>query len=362
MRVAVVNAGSATIKLALFDVDGSRVRERQRVERAWRPTAEADRAIDGLLAALEESPDAFGHRVVQGGSLVAPTLVTKALLGRLEALLPLAPLHNGVALTAMRAVRRMHPGRPSVAVFDTAFHAGRPDAAQRYAVPATFESAFEIRRYGFHGIAHRSLLESLAATLAIPPERVTAITLQLGGGCSACAIRDGRSIETTMGYSPLSGLPMPTRSGDLDPAIVLRLMRAGRTADDIERVLTEGSGLFAISGLRDMRELVAAALAGRADAALALDVFCHHLVLTIGAYATLLEGRGAIVFGGGIGANSVEVRRRIGKGLGAWNVKLYPTRNVPGATGLVATTDSRPVFAFRTDEEAVIAREVVGAL
>ncbi len=370
-RVTVVNAGSSTLKLSSLEAAGGRSRRLGQVELEWR--SDGSRAIaEVLVEGLERlgpAPDGFGHRVVHGGpDLVAPTVVTDAVEASLTALIPLAPLHNAPAVAALGEVRRRYPEVPNVAVFDTAFHANRPAVSMRYPLPPELTRALMLKRYGFHGIAHQSLVEGLAEAEAIPVERVNAVTLQLGAGCSACAVAAGRSLETSMGYTPLEGLVMATRCGSLDPAIVLRLLDAGYSADEIELQLTRRSGLTGLCGEGDMRKVLAAAAAakaagdGAADAELALALFCHRIVLTVGGYFTLLGGEGALAFGGGIGSNAPEVRERVVRGLAAWNVALDPEANRCNAPGRISAPGSRPVYLLRTDEERVIGRAVIQAL
>ena len=358
-RIAVVNTGSATLKLAQFDAGTGGLRERSGSTHEWRSPDDRDEAIERALRELGEPPDMLGHRVVHGGSRFSdPVRIDAGVEQALEELVPLAPLHNGPALGAIRVARRVFSDTPAVAVFDTAFHAHRPEVSMRYALPREWHERFGFRRYGFHGIAHASLLQSYAAAAAQTQDEVSAVTLQLGAGCSACAIRNGRSIETSMGYTPLEGLVMATRSGDIDPAIVLRLAREGYAADEIDEQLNRHSGLAGLAGSSDMREVLVGAGQGDADARLALELFAYRLVLTIGAYLTLLEGNGAIVFGGGIGEHAPEVRARVADGLAAWNVALDPARNAAGGPGRISTGESRPVYVFETREEPMIAREL----
>lgn len=364
-RVTVVNAGSSTLKLSSLEVADGRSRRLGQVELEWRRDG-SDAVAEVLVEGLERlgpAPDGFGHRVVHGGpDLVTPTVVTDAVEATLTALTPLAPLHNAPAVAALGEVRRRYPEVPSVAVFDTAFHADRPAVSMRYPLPPELTRALMLKRYGFHGIAHQSLVEGLAEVQAVPVERVNAVTLQLGAGCSACAVAAGRSLETSMGYTPLEGLVMATRCGSLDPAIVLRLLDAGYSADQIELQLTRRSGLTGLCGEGDMRRILAAAGDGAADAELALALFCHRIVLTVGGYFTLLGGEGALAFGGGIGSNAPEVRERVARGLAAWNVTLDPEANRRNGPGRISAPGSRPVYALRTDEERVIGRAVVREL
>lgn len=358
-RLVIVNTGASTLKLAAVEVNEGRVRELLHFEQDWEPQVEPDAALRMGLEALGVVPDAFGHRVVHGGAdFVEPVTLSAQIETELEALVPLAPLHNGPALAVIRELRKLYPDLPSVAVFDTAFHAQRPEVSRRYALPSSIVDRFAIRRFGFHGLAHASLVGELAQAQDLPIDEVSAVTLQLGAGCSACAIRKGHSIETTMGYTPLEGLVMATRSGDIDPAIVLRLMQSGFEADSIENELTRRSGLLALCGLSDMRAILAAEAGGDADARFALELFCHRIVLSVGAYFTLLNGEGALVFGGGVGTNSPEIRERVCQGLGAWDVELDRESNTRNEPGRISTRDSRAVFALRTNESAVIARAV----
>ena len=359
MRIAVVNTGSATLKLAQFDAGTDGLRERSSDTHEWRSPGDREDAVERALRELGEPPAIIGHRVVHGGPRFSdPVRIDAGVEQALEELVSMAPLHNGPALEAIRAARRAFPDTPSVAVFDTAFHARRPEVSMRYALPREWDERFGFRRYGFHGIAHASLLQSYAEAASQPLDAVSAVTLQLGAGCSACAIRNGRSIETSMGYTPLEGLVMATRSGDIDPAIVLTLAREGYTADEIDEQLNRRSGLSGLAGSSDMREVLKGAAGGDAGASLALELFAYRIVLTIGAYLTLLEGHGAIVFGGGIGQHAPEVRARVAEGLAAWNVALDSTLNAAGRPGRVSTGESRPVYVFETREEPMIAREL----
>ena len=359
IRIAVVNTGSATLKLAQYDAGEDGLQERSSDTHEWQSPGEREDAIERALRGLGGPPDIIGHRVVHGGArFIDPVRIDTSVEQALEELVPLAPLHNGPALDAIRVARRVFPDTPSVAAFDTAFHARRPEVSMRYALPREWHERFGFRRYGFHGIAHASLLQSYAEAASQPQDEVSAVTLQLGAGCSACAIKDGRSIETSMGYTPLEGLVMATRSGDIDPAIVLKLAREGYTPDEIDEQLNRHSGLAGLAGSSDMREVLEGAGRGDAGASLALELFAYRLVLTIGAYLTLLEGKAAIVFGGGIGEHAPEVRSRVAERLSAWNVALDPDRNTAGGPGRISTGESRPVYVFETREEPMIAREL----
>ncbi|HEX2138369.1 MAG TPA: acetate/propionate family kinase [Woeseiaceae bacterium] len=356
-RLAVVNTGSSTLKLALFETGAERLRERSNETLEWRSPDQMDETLDQALGELEAKPDMIGHRVVHGGSrFTDPVRIDRTVEDALEDLVALAPLHNAPALAGIRAARRIYPDIPSVAVFDTAFHAQRREESMRYALPQEWQEEFGFRRFGFHGIAHASLAQAYAGAASLPMREVSAVTLQLGAGCSACAILNGRSIETSMGYTPLEGLVMATRSGDIDPAIVLKLMRSGYTADDIDEQLNRRSGLLGLAGSGDMRDVLAGDERGIEAASLALKLFVHRLVMTIGAYLTLLDGKGAIVFGGGIGEHAPEVRARVAQGLTAWNVALDPGLNSQDRPGRISQEDGRGVYVFETREEEMIAK------
>jgi acetate kinase len=358
----VLNAGTATLKLAVMRVRDGRASAERRAQHDWSEGA-APEAVAAALAAIDLPIDAIGHRVVHGGSAFErPARLDSAVLREIERLTPLAPLHNARSLALIRAANEAFPGIAAFAVFDTAFHAQRSAESLHYALPAELADRFELRRFGFHGIAHASLIESLAESTGSVADEITAVTLQLGSGCSACAVLNGRSIETSMGYTPLEGLVMPRRSGDVDPAIVLRLVRAGLEPDEIEQTLTERSGLIGLAGSADVRELLSAEAGGDERARLALAVFVRRIVMTTGAYLTLLEGRGMLAFGGGIGANSPEIRRRISAGLAAWAVEIDTERNEINLPGRISKPSSRDVFMLQTDEESIMARDIARLL
>lgn len=361
--VVVLNAGTATLKVAVFEVRSGDILEVQRADCAWPEGTDAFALVRDALAAVERPIAAVGHRVVHGGdSFSATARIDAAVEQSLEELLPLAPLHNSRALEALRSTQRLLPDVPSFAAFDTAFHAVRPRGSAYYALPGEVVSSLKVRRYGFHGIAHASLVQSLAAIEHCDLHEANAVTLQLGSGCSACAVKEGRSIDTSMGYTPLEGLVMSTRCGNIDAAIVLQMFRAGHTVDDIEVQLNRRSGLLGLSGYTDMRDILAAEARGDDSARLAIEVFVHRIILFVGAYFTLLEGRGALVFGGGIGTHSPEIRARIGAGLSAWDVNLDPELNTRNAPGRISSPGARAAYVFRTNEEELIALEVAELL
>jgi acetate kinase len=359
MKVAVLNAGSGSIKAALVEVRAAatvRVRQSAEVAAGTDVGSAITAVLDGLGVA-DGGVELVGHRVVHGGRrFLEPARIDPAVERAIEELGCLAPLHNPLALEGIRVAKERFPGRPMVAVFDTAFHANRPPESLRYPLPWQVCESLDLFRYGFHGIAHASLAESLAAAEGVADAGVTAVTLQLGAGCSACAIERGRSIETSMGFSPLGGLPMATRSGDLDPGVVLGLLRHGYEIEELEDMLTRGSGLEGMAGSSDMRDVLRAEAEGDRRAAAAVAVFVRRVVALVGAYLTLLRGHGAIVFGGGIGTHSAEIRARVAAGLGAWDVDLDPDRNASGVPGRISRNGTRPVYGLETDEERLIAR------
>lgn len=332
--------------------------------------------LDRLLGALYEGrvavPEAagavaaVGHRVVHGGpGYSGPAVVDDEVMAAIEGFAPLAPAHNPVQREGIEVAAARFPGVPQVAVFDTAFHRRLPDAAAAYGLPYTW-LARGIRRYGFHGISHRHAAERAARLLGRPPDELRLLTCHLGNGASLAAVRHGRSADTTMGFSPLEGLVMGTRSGSVDPAIPLYLQREhGLDVGQVERLLNEESGLYGISGISgDMREVLAAARAGRKRARFALDVYVHQLRRHMGAMLTSLDGLDAVVFTGGVGEHSDWVRAQACRGLGYAGLWLDSERNAEGAYGrdLAEPGSSAAVFVLPAEEEWAIAREVAGRL
>jgi acetate kinase len=307
--------------------------------------------------------DAVGHRIVHGGErFVSPVRLTDTVVSELEALNDLAPLHNPAALQGIRAAQELlGPAVPMAAVFDTAFHATMPPYATTYALPRELAERHHARRYGFHGIAHESMLRGYAALTGIAADQAALITLQLGNGCSAAAIRNGRSVDTSMGFSPLEGLVMGTRSGDLDPTLVGYLARQEKVdAAEVEQWLNTRSGLLGVSGLSsDMRDLLREAPRQPA-AALAIELFCNRARKYIGAYLAALGGADAIVFGGGIGEHAPAIRARISEGMEWCGLRLDPERNkAAGAAPARISADDAPLRAYviPVDESILIAEQ-----
>jgi len=311
---------------------------------------------------------AVGHRVVHGGERFKESvLITDEVVRAVEDCIDLAPLHNPANLTGISATRKLFgEGLPQVAVFDTAFHQTLPDHAFLYALPYQLYRRYRLRRYGFHGISHRYVAYRYRVMRNIAREATKIITLHLGNGCSATAISAGNSIDTSMGLTPLEGLVMGTRSGDLDPAIIEFIAaKEGLSTREIETLMNKQSGLLGISGLTsDMRELLAEEREENdRRAKLAIDIFCYRARKYIGAYLAAMNGADAVVFTGGIGENSPEVRARICDGLQWIGIELNEELNrshTDGREGLISKEGSRPaVYVIPTDEELLIARDTV---
>ncbi len=327
-------------------------------------------AVFDHLAEHEPAPAAIGHRVVHGGAeFAAAVAVDDGVRARIARLAALAPGHNPHNLRGIEVAAARYPGVPQVAVFDTAFHQRLPERARRYALPADALAGIEgggvPRRYGFHGISHGAALRRAAAWLRRPPEALDVISLHLGNGASAAAIRGGHSIDTSMGFTPLEGLVMGTRCGDLDPALPLLLQAGGRTPEQVRDLLETRSGLLALCGSSDMRAIRARAAAGDRDARLARELFAYRVKKAIGAYLAVLGRADALVFTGGIGAHDAELRRQCVDGLEGFGIVLGEARP-DRETGISALHDPRrspvAVLAMAADEEAEIARQVLACL
>jgi acetate kinase len=319
-------------------------------------------AQERLLGAIE----VVGHRVVHGGGrFTGPALVDEGAVTELAALAALAPLHNGPSVAAIDASRRRLPAVPMVAVFDTAFHAVLPERAARYAIPRDLAARHQIRRYGFHGLAYRSVLARWPAVTGQAAETARLVALHLGSGCSAAAIDRGHPVDTSMGFTPLEGLVMGTRSGDVDPALVAHLAeREDVPAATVVEWLNERSGLLGLGGANDVRDLLARE-ATDPDARLALDIFCHRARKYVGAYLAVLGGADAVVFSGGIGERAPAVRARICAGLEWFGLALDPARNAAITEGdgrLSADGGRLAAWTIAADEAQVIAADSVACL
>lgn len=303
--------------------------------------------------------DAVGHRVVHGGERFSePTLIDDVVVAAVRDLIPLAPLHNPANLLGIEEARRRWPEVPHVAVFDTAFHRTLPPAAHRYAVPEDWYTELGVRRYGFHGTSHQYVARRAAALLGRPLADLHLITAHLGNGASMAAVAHGRCVDTSMGLTPLEGLVMGTRSGDLDPGVIAHVGKAtGRDPYEVIADLNRASGLLGLSGSSDMREILERRANGDPRARLAVEVVCHRVRRYIGAYLAVLGRCDAIVFTGGIGERSAEIRAGVLGGLDWFGIALDPTRNARDDPIVSAEAARVAVLVVPTDEEGEIARQ-----
>ncbi len=361
-RVLVVNAGSSSLKLRLLG-PGDAVEASFDIER-WDGGAGAD-VVDRLVEA-SAGAGAVGHRVVHGGArLRDATVVDDAVLAEIDALTSLAPLHQPRALAAIRAMRTARPDMPAVACFDTAFHATLPPAAATYALPEAWRRRWDLRRFGFHGLSHRHASRRAAELVGRPLAELAMVTCHLGAGASLCAVAGGRSVETTMGFTPLEGLVMNTRAGSVDPGLVLWLVtEAGLPADEVTRQLETGSGLAGLSGTSgDLRDLLPA-MATDERAALAVEVYLHRLRREIAAMVAALGRLDVLVFTGGVGEHLPAVRAGAAEGLGFLGVALDAGRNGATTTDGEIGANGSPVrtLVVTAREDVEIAHEVRLAL
>jgi acetate kinase len=354
-RLLIVNAGSSSLKLRVLD-HGDAV-----IASADLGTAEPwDSGLERFLEAA--NVEAAVHRVVHGGEEFSePVLVDDAVRRRLGRLEELAPLHNPPALRMVEAAGRLRPQMPAVICFDTAFHHALPAAASTYALPAHWAQRWPLRRYGFHGLSHAYVSRRAGELAGRPAAGLRAVTAHLGSGASLCAVAEGRSIDTTMGFTPLDGLVMATRSGSVDPGLILWVARhAGLSADQVERALENEAGLLGISGRGgDMAELLSAAAEGDERSALAVEVYLHRLRGSIAAMAAALGGVDLLAFAGGVGENSAEIRRRACEGLGFLGIEIDPDLNAAaeGDSPLEAGGDGARVFRIEAREDLEMARQ-----
>lgn len=372
--VFVVNSGSSSIKYDVIDTATGASLLSGLLERVGDTGGDAADHTSGMQlvlarlteAGLAEKLVAVGHRVVHGGSqFTTSTLLDDDIVAAIDALSDLAPLHNPANVLGIRAARTALPDLPHVAVFDTAFHQTLPAAAYTYALDRAVAAEHGIRRYGFHGTSHEYVSRVAAEVLDRPLTELKTIVLHLGNGASITAVDGGRSVDTSMGLTPLEGLVMGTRTGDLDPGILLHLARHGYDTDALDDLLNRRSGLLGLTGHGDMRDVVRLAKAGDADAALALDVWTHRIRHYLGAYLVALGGLDAIVFTAGIGENNAALRARALAGLEFLGIEVDPERNV--ASSRDAREISPPdaavcVLVIPTDEELEIARQTLAVI
>jgi acetate kinase len=398
VNILVINSGSSSIKYRLLDMDDGRTLAAGELESIGTASArlchrvfdtagrersvQQERAVADHRLGLhwigeimqrtaartgEPALDAIGHRVVHGGEqFQAPALVTDAVLEGIRRALPLAPLHNPANLLGIEVAREFAPGVPQVAVFDTAFHQSMPAHAYLYALPYELYENHAVRRYGFHGTSHGFVARAAAGLLRRPLDELNLISIHLGNGASATAIRRGRSVDTSMGLTPLEGLVMGSRCGDIDPALVFYLARqTGQSYGDIEELLNTGSGLKGLCGHNDMRAVLRLAGEGDERARLAVDLFCYRIRKYIGAYFAVLGRLDALVFTGGIGENQPGIRAQCCTGLDALGIRIDAQRNTaPHTAGreVQASGAGIRVLVIPTNEELEIARQTLETL
>lgn len=398
MKVLVLNSGSSSIKYQLFETTDwkaiaagsiSRIGEAEgELKARWidatgkedscrlaMPIADHGAGLEQIVERLRASGTltdagelaAIGHRVVHGGEAFhAPTIVDDAVIAAIREMIPLAPLHNPPNLAGIEVARRLFPGVAQVAVFDTAFHQTMPPTAYRYALPNYLYSEHRVRRYGFHGTSHRYITKRAAAFIGVPMECCNLITLHLGNGASAAAVRDGQSVDTSMGLTPLEGLVMGTRCGDIDPALHFYLANnLGLDNAALDRLFNRESGLLGLCGVNDMREIQARAKAGDEAAGLAVGIFCHRLRKYLGAYYAELGRVEAIVFTGGIGENDADVRERTCAGLERMGIRLDADANAGpnrGERSISASDSPVKILVIPTNEELEIAQQALQAV
>ncbi len=398
MKVAVINSGSSSIKYEVFDARDCTVMAAGLIEkigsaagRLRQRRVRSDGTVDEqthtkflanhreafeLMAEVNKSDriikdDAellgIGHRVVHGGETFRePVLIDASVIAAIRQLVPLAPLHNPSNLLGIEAARIRFPGVPQVAVFDTAFHQTMPPAAYRYAVPHELYEKHRVRKYGFHGSSHGYVAKEASKHLGVPLSDANLIILHLGNGASAAAIRGGRSIDTSLGMTPLEGLVMGTRCGDIDPSLPFYVMReTGRKPEEVEDLLNRESGLKGICGASDMREVLERAAKGNERAELAIEMFCYRIRKYIGAYVAVLGKLDAVVFTGGIGENAAVVRERACEGLKHLGIGIDTGKNraVKGSV-MEVQQEGLPVkvLVVRTNEELEIALQTISTI
>lgn len=398
MKILVLNSGSSSIKYQLFDMRDESVLAAGSVEQIGEsgshlshyvrtPLAEMEKTIRNLpipdhrqgfelissvlkeTGALADTGElrGIGHRVVHGGEqFKEPVRVTPAVLTAIRALIPLAPLHNPANLLGMEVAMETAPSVPQVAVFDTAFHQSIPPHAYRYAIPKKLYETHQVRRYGFHGTSHRYVAKKAAEFLEKPLTALNLISLHLGNGASAAAIQQGRCIDTSMGFTPLEGLIMGTRCGDLDPAIIFYLAReTGLSSGEIEAILNKESGLKGICGVNDMRTIGEMAAAGNVEAQLAISMYCYRIKKYIGAYLAVLGPLDGLIFTGGIGENADFIRAGCCENLAHLGLEMDNEKNIgrrKGCLALESVASRVKILVIPTNEELEIAEQTVVCL
>ncbi|QGQ47519.1 acetate kinase [Metabacillus sediminilitoris] len=389
-KIIAINAGSSSLKFQLFDMPSEKVLTKGLVERIGigdsvftisvngenqtEVSDITDHAVAvkillskltdlGIIQSLDEI-QGIGHRVVHGGEIFNDSaIITEETLKQIEDLSELAPLHNPANLVGIKAFQEVLPKVPAVAVFDTAFHQTMPEQSFLYSLPYEYYEKFGIRKYGFHGTSHKYVSERAAEILGRPIEHLRLISCHLGNGASIAAIEGGKSIDTSMGFTPLAGVAMGTRSGNIDPALIPFIMdKTGKSADEVLDILNKKSGILGLSGISsDLRDNIQAEKEGNERAKMALEVFASRIHKYIGSYAARMSGVDAIIFTAGIGENSIEIRERVLKGLEFMGIYWDPTlNNVRGQETFISYPHSPvKVLIIPTNEEVMIARDVV---
>ena len=390
MKVLVVNCGSSSIKYQLIDMENEEVMAKGYLEKIGLPDSFLTHTVNGekhkieqvvknheegiqlvleqlthseygVISSLSEI-GAVGHRVVHGGEKFSSSvLINDEVIQAMRECIPLAPLHNPAGITGIEACKKVLPGVPMVAVFDTAFHQTLPKKAYLYAIPYEYYEKYGIRKYGFHGTSHRFVSKRVAELMNKKPEDLKIITCHLGQGGSLAAVNSGKSVDTSMGLTPLAGIPMGSRSGDIDPSIVTFLMKnENLSPDEMDNILNKKSGKLGISGISfDDRDIEKAAAEGNERAQLAIDTFVYQVIGYIGRFAAQMNGVDVITFAGGVGENGIEVRKEICNSLSFLGVKIDEEKNnCRGKEVEISTPDSKvKVFVVPTNEELMIARD-----
>lgn len=370
LNILVLNAGSSSVKYQVFDMHTQQVLIKGLIDRigeAGSAIANHHAALEQIVAQLQEAQlpiQAIGHRAVHGGEAFHDAaLITPDMIQAMRDMIPLAPLHNPANLQGIEVAQQLFPDLPQVAVFDTAFHQTMPPVAYRYAVPTNLYEQHKVRRYGFHGTSHQYVAEQAAEYLQKPLNTLNLITLHLGNGCSATAIAQGKSVDTSMGLTPLEGLAMGTRCGDIDPALHFYLSRELKMSpQDLETLLNKQSGLKGVCGVGDMREVQRLADQGDQNAQLAEALFAYRVKKYIGSYYAVLGTVDAIIFTGGIGENSARIRELSCTNLQGLGIELDQAKNGSAGKGIVEChkpTSRVKVLVAPTNEELAIARHTL---
>jgi len=385
-KVLVINSGSSSIKFKLFDMpkevvllsglieeigknsQSKTIIKRDKVysfKKSLKDHKEAFSFLESLLFNLKvlnsfSELTAVGHRVVHGGDeFFDSVVIDNSVIQKIKALSPLAPLHNLANLAGIEAIKKLAPNLKQVAVFDTSFHQSMPEVAYTYALPKSWRDDYKIRKYGFHGTSYRYILKASSKILKKSQKKLNLISLHLGNGASICAIKEGESIDTSMGFTPLEGLVMGTRSGDIDPSIIFYLQREkSLSSKEIEETLNRKSGLLGLGGSSNMRDILSQKERNK-DAKLAYEKFIYRIIKYIGSYAMILGEIDAVTFSGGIGENSPEVRADIIKGLKLLDITLNESKNLKNTTFISSRESKIATLVIKTDEEIVIAKEAM---